>query len=155
MEPVTNLLEYTKMVLRLVIRNLLLFPLLMITLVSSPSWAEVLSDLVQRDGIYYKKFSNEPFTGRLEGKHQVYIKDGKRWGEWFEYYANGQLFSHGWYQANERHGRWVFYLQDGSPHSETYWVNGVKDGRWELYNRDGTIHHLEIWKNGVKERDVY
>jgi hypothetical protein len=32
--------------------------------------------LVVRDGIYYKKFSNVPFIGKVEGHEQGSIKNG-------------------------------------------------------------------------------
>ena len=39
-------------------------------------------DLVERDGLWYEKFSNEPFTGKVTGIKQGSFKDGKRNGEW-------------------------------------------------------------------------
>jgi hypothetical protein len=35
------------------------------------------NDLVERDGLYYKKFTEVPFTGEVTGKYQGKIKDGK------------------------------------------------------------------------------
>ena len=37
--------------------------ILFISLLSSPSWSETIDDLVERNGIYYKKFTDVPFTG--------------------------------------------------------------------------------------------
>ena len=54
-----------------------------------------MDDLVKRDGIYYKKFSDVPFTGRLEGIVQGEIKNGKEEGVGSVYYKNGQLESKG------------------------------------------------------------
>ena len=60
--------------------------------------AETMDDLVKRDGIYYKKFSQVPFTGMVTGKSQGSFKNGKREGDWVEYWYNGQLFYKGTYK---------------------------------------------------------
>jgi len=38
-------------------------------------------DLVERDGLIYKKFTDTPFTGKVTGKEQGSYKNGKRGGE--------------------------------------------------------------------------
>ena len=50
-------------------RTLFIIPLVLISLVSFPSWSETLTmdDLVWRDDLYYKKFTNVPFTGEVSG----------------------------------------------------------------------------------------
>ena len=51
-------------------RTLFIIPLVLISLVSFPSWSETLTmdDLVERNDLYYKKFTNVPFTGEISGK---------------------------------------------------------------------------------------
>ena len=45
------------------------FPLLLILLsLSIPSLGETWGDLVEREGLFYKKFTDVPFTGEVEGK---------------------------------------------------------------------------------------
>jgi hypothetical protein len=41
---------------------------------------ETMDDLVEREGIYYKQFTNVPFTGNITGKKQGSYKDGKQDG---------------------------------------------------------------------------
>ena len=67
--------------------------ILFITLLFSPSWSDTLTidDLVERDGLFYKKFTNTPFTGEVSGIQSGDFKNGKRIGEWLTYYQNGQL----------------------------------------------------------------
>ena len=50
-------------------------------------------ELVLRDNNYYKKFSNQPFTGIVNGKEQGSLKNGNREGPWLGYYDNGNLNS--------------------------------------------------------------
>ena len=66
---------------------------LFILLTSSVSWDENITtdDLVQRNDLYYKKFTNDPFTGEIYSIQNGSVKNGKKNGEWFSYYKNGQL----------------------------------------------------------------
>ena len=42
-------------------------------------------DLEERDGLYYKKFAEVPFTGKTTGKIQGSFKNGKTHGPWVGY----------------------------------------------------------------------
>ena len=42
--------------------------IIFISLFSSPSWSETWDDLVERDGLFYKKFTDVPFTGKITQK---------------------------------------------------------------------------------------
>ena len=72
-----------------------LFSIILIFLLSSPSWSETLTidDLVERDDLYYKKFTNVPFTGEISGIESGKFKNGIKDGPWEYYYENGQLES--------------------------------------------------------------
>ena len=50
-----------------------------------------IEDLVERDGLYYRKFTDVPFTGKTVEKEQGSFRNGKRDGPWVKYYENGQL----------------------------------------------------------------
>ena len=85
-------------------------------------------NLVKRDGLYYKKFSDVPFTGKVTGQRNGSFKDGKKVGPWVYYYSNGQLMAKGTYKNGKREGPWVMYSQDGTVIEKltgTY-KNGVK-----------------------------
>ena len=62
-----------------------------LSLISLPSWSETIKDLVERDGLYYKKFTDTPFTGEISGIENGKFKKGKREGKWVHYHKNGQL----------------------------------------------------------------
>ena len=76
-----------------------LITILFISLLSSPSWSETISwdDLVERDELYYKKFSDVPFTGEVTGQWDGKFKNGKQDGLWKYYYDSGQLSKTGIY----------------------------------------------------------
>ena len=61
-----------------------------------------LGDLVERDGLYYEKFTDAPFNGKVTGDKQGSFKDGKRDGAWVTYHENGQLWSKGNYKNGKK-----------------------------------------------------
>ena len=97
------------------------------TVVLSVDW----KDLVDRNGIHYKKFSDVPFSGVTSGRIQGTYKNGIREGAFVSYWENGQLYIKGNYK------------------------NGKKEGAWFLYNKDGTEdkENTGTFKNGKKISD--
>ena len=67
--------------------------ILLFFLASVSSYAKNLSkdDVVIREGLYLKKFSNTPITGKLSGIENGKIKKGKREGKWLGYNEEGWL----------------------------------------------------------------
>ena len=61
-----------------------------------------MDDLVIRNGLYYEKFTDVPFTGKITGNKQGSFKDGKKNGPWVEYRKNGQLFWNGTYKNGKK-----------------------------------------------------
>jgi antitoxin component YwqK of YwqJK toxin-antitoxin module len=90
-----------------------------------------MNDLVKREGLYYKKFTEVPFTGKITGNTQGSFKNGKEEGAWVTYYDNGQLD----YKGNRK--------------------NGKLDGAWVGYNEDGTVdkEYTGTFKYGKKISD--
>ena len=101
------------------------------SLMSSPSWALSIDDLVIRAGLYYEKFTATPFTGKVdEGLKRGSFKDGKEEGSWEKYWANGQLMD------------------------KTNYKNGKLEGYWETYDKDGNaLNGTGTYKNDVKVSD--
>ena len=52
----------------------------LVSIFSSPSWSETIEDLVERGGLYYKKFTETPFSGEISGKENGKFKKGKKEG---------------------------------------------------------------------------
>ena len=76
-------------------------------------WSETMGDLIWRDGIYYKKFSDIPFSGKVNGDIKGLFKNGKKEGTWVRYYKNGQLFSVSNYNMGRKDGAWITYSNKG------------------------------------------
>ena len=92
-----------------------LAPILLVTLLF-PSLALGLEidDLVLREGLWYEKFTDVPFSGKVTGQIQGELKDGKREGPWVFYYDNGQLESEGTYKDGKADGPWIAFNEDGT-----------------------------------------
>tara|TARA_R100001443_G_scaffold116130_1_gene135730 strand:- start:240 stop:734 length:495 start_codon:yes stop_codon:yes gene_type:complete len=152
---------------------------LALSLLALPSWGADLTmdDLVYRNGLYYKKFTNEPFTGEVSGKHSVKFKSGKAHGVWewyydngqlrevrkykdgkrdglYEgYYDNGQLGSIGKYKEGNRDGLWEWYYDNGQLGGKGNYEDDKRESYWEFFNEDGTVdtERTGTYKNGVKQ----
>ena len=68
-------------------------------------------DLVERNDLYYEKFTDAPFTGEVTGKEQGLIENGKREGAWISYRENGQLRYEGKYKNGFKDGAWFSYYK--------------------------------------------
>ena len=68
----------------------ILLTIIFLSLLSS-SCSTPSEDLVVRDGLYYKKFSEVPFSGKVTGLRNGSIKNGKAEGEWVVYDWDGIL----------------------------------------------------------------
>ena len=113
-------------------RNLTLLILLFVSF-SNPSLSETKDDLVERNNLIYKKFSDVPFSGVLEGQWDGEFKDGKKVGLWRIYYVNGQLREKGSYIDGIKDGYWEKFLDDGKNIYKGFWKNGKREGLWEFY----------------------
>ena len=105
-----------------------LFLTLFLLIFCTPSWSEILTmdNLVERNNLFYKKFTNVPFTGEVSGIENGNIKNGRKNGEWVSYHKNGQLDTNG------------------------KWKNGKEDGLREIYYKNGQLDSKGNWKHGKK-----
>ena len=75
--------------------------------------SETIDDLVQREGLFYLKFTDIPFNGELEGIQQGLISEGRKQGQWLEFWVTGQLKSKGMYNDGKKTGTWLFFYTNG------------------------------------------
>ena len=131
-------------------RNLFIIPLVLLSLVSFPSWSETLSldDLVERNGLFYKKFTDIPFTGEVSGILEVFFesgkfKNGEKNGEWLMYYDNGQLSSRFNYKDVKKDGVFEYFHKDGHLASRGNYKNDKEEGSRVEYWR------MEIFSGNI------
>ena len=132
-----------------------LLTILFISLLSSPSWSVTLGDLVEREGIYYQKFTDVPFTGEVTGQEQGSFKNGKRDGAWVGYNEDGQLWYEGKFKSGKQEGASVGYHDNGWGMFKGNYISGNQEGAWVGYYADGTVNKegTGTFKDGVKISD--
>ena len=85
-----------------------------------------MDDFVQREGFFYEKFTDVPFSGKVTGRDQGSIKNGKQEGLWISYYDDGLLFEKGDFKNGDREGLWIDYYDNGQLNKKGNYKNGVK-----------------------------
>jgi antitoxin component YwqK of YwqJK toxin-antitoxin module len=121
--------------MKLITRILLPFCLLL----PITTFGETMDDLVNRDGHYYKEFTDVPFTGNITGENQGTIRNGKKVGPWVLYRDNGQLWMKGTYKDGKEEGLWVHYWDKGQLWMKGTYKDGEKEDDWVYYSRDGSV----------------
>jgi antitoxin component YwqK of YwqJK toxin-antitoxin module len=92
--------------------------------------------LIERDGVYHAKATNEPYSGKVfsiydDGKikNEGTLKDGKMISrtEW-KWYENGQKWSELNYKGGRVDGIFNWWYDNGQKQFEGTYKNGLKDG---------------------------
>ena len=109
-----------------------------------------MNELVKREGLYYKQFTNVPFNGEILGEFSGKIKNGKSYGEWLIYHKNGQLCQKGNKKDGKRVGLWEYYNDLGQFTSKVNYKDGKMDGILEFFNEDSTLKSTQTYKDGKK-----
>ena len=114
-----------------------------------------IDEIVKRDDTFYRKFSNIPFSGHIESYHpngQLKIigdlSDGKKVGNWIEYYLSGIKKSEGQFTNGKKDGPWVYYFLNANIKEKQFFIDGYKDGLWEKFDVHGTVVQTESYQNG-------
>lgn len=151
-ECLSNSFDYSRLNSENLYEVKTLITILFLSLLSFPSWSVTITDVVKREGVYYKKYSDVLFSGEIIGSFKGLMKNGKREGAWLRYYSNGQLDFKGSYKNGREEGAWIFYWNNGQLYSKGNYKNGRKEGEWVAYSRNGIPYKSKtgIFKNGVK-----
>ena len=75
-------------------RHPLISPVLL-ALVSFPILGMDFNDLAYREGLYYDKSTDSPFTGKVRGLSEGLIREGKQEGPWIEFHRKRKLYLKG------------------------------------------------------------
>ncbi len=127
----------------------ILLPIVLLTLlVPSIALGVTMDDLVKREGLYYKKFSDVPYTGRTAGEQQGSFKNGVRIGSWATFWSNGQLWERGTFKNGKKDGSWSIYYDNGQLWQRGSFKSGKKDGSWILYYDSGQLLIKSTYKDG-------
>ena len=116
---------------------------------------ETMMDLVGRDGLFYKEFTDVPFTGNITGKTRGTIRNGKKNGPWVYnwkngqfYWNKGQLWKKGTYRDGKEEGSWVYNWNNGQLFCKGTYRDGKKEGLWVYNWNNGQLWKKETYKDG-------
>ncbi|MBT6403429.1 MAG: toxin-antitoxin system YwqK family antitoxin [Rhodospirillaceae bacterium] len=107
-----------------------------------------LEDLVRRDGLYYERFTDVPFTGKTRGIEQGTIKRGKIEGSWARYRHDGTLITRATYKDDILDGPYATYHRNGQVLERGTFKNGKREGPWVGYHENGEIWTKRTYKDG-------
>lgn len=86
-------------------------------------------------------------------QYEINMYQGKRHGDFKEYYKNGQLKSEIQYYHGERHGESKKYYQDGQLKSIFHFKHGKQYGNRESYYSNGNPYRWGYLKNNIHPED--
>ena len=83
-------------------------------------------------------------------------EDGKKQGDWKEYYETGELRASGKYLNSIPVGKWKYYFENKKVEiTGTYTRKGEKDGEWIWYYPNGNILSIENYVLGLPEGESF
>ena len=115
--------------------------------------------LVERDGVFYTKDTNKPYSGDVfsldkngEIEEEKTLKNGIVWnGKWTEWYENGQKKLEGTFKDGERDGLVTSWFENGQKGWEGTYKDGEPDGLVTQWKANGQKKLEGTFKDG--ERD--
>jgi len=132
--------------------------LICILLISSGISREYDIDIiVERDNLFYLKFSDEIVSGKVyqmfSGNKVILgeVVDGKKDGKWTEWYESGQLRFAETYKDGELDGKSTYWHENGQKRYEATYKDGKIDGLWTLWYENGQKWVEIAYKNGRKD----
>jgi antitoxin component YwqK of YwqJK toxin-antitoxin module len=78
-------------------------------------------------------------------------KEGRKVGDWKNFYNTGEVKSTGNYENNLKTGKWNYFFKNGNIEQTGEYLNGKPNGLWIWYYPDGTIEREEEFYNGKEE----
>lgn len=130
-------------------KTLLIIALVLMSLVSFPSWGLTMDDLVQRNGIYFEKFTIEPFVGEVSGTESGKFLNGQKVGQWIYYHSNGHPREITYYQKGKKYGVSEWYNEKGQLEGKGNYKDGKEDGLWEI--NEGQFTGKGKYKDGRRD----
>ena len=116
------------------------------------------SKLEWRDGLYYEKSLDTPFTGMT---YQVYpdgqkmkegtIKDDKEDGLWLSWHENGQKSGEKHFENGKLEGKFFNWYESGQKESQGFMENGKEEELHVTWHENGNKKSERFYENGKGE----
>lgn len=82
-------------------------------------------------------------------------EDGKKEGNWKNFYEDGEVKSQGVYKNNRQTGEWKFFYKQGVSEQIGNFNNGYFDGEWKWFNKAGKLVKVEEYVKGKRDGFYY
>ena len=134
-------------------KNHLIISLLILSVGFSQKEYDI-NHVLEKKGIYIKKFSDEEVNGRVyqmfgDMKMDLgYIKNGKKEGLWTWWFENGEKKNEGTFKDGKENGLHKWWYENGHKSEERTYKNGIKDGLWTKWYNNGQKGIEETYKDG-------
>ena len=136
----------------------LLLSVLLVVLGQAHAEEAYTGKLLTRDGLSYKPFETEPFSGFYRywyengqlSKEATY-KDGKKEGLHKSWYENRQLEKEATYKDGKKEELHKSWYEDGQLWWETTYKNGKPEGLYRVWYESGDLSKDATYKDGKKE----
>jgi len=89
------------------------------------------NNIVERNDLFFKKFTNTPFNGKIE-----------------TYWPNGNLKETGIITDGKKDNLWEYYYENGNPKEVEFFTNGLLNGIREQYGSGGQLNIRATYKDG-------
>ena len=110
-----------------------------------------MKDLIKRNGLFYKKFTDVPFNGEIIGNQQGSFTNGLKNGNWVRFFENGQLKSKGNFVNGTLNGIWEFFNQNGTLIRKQNYLYGKIDGELKIFHKNGNLKVEKFYINSFLE----
>ena len=109
-----------------------------------------------REGIWYLKGLDTPFTGKVfslhengQKKYEGNFKDGKKDGISLGWQENGQKEFEEYYKDGKLEGPSNAWYENGQKHTEANFKDGKPDGQSVMWHKNGQKHTEGNFKDGI------
>ena len=109
-----------------------------------------MADLMQKDGIFYVRGTNTPFSGFVEGNESGNFENGIRTGKWTTYFPDQTIKEEGTYLDGFKEGLWKIYHQNGQLWKEGSLVKNNRQGDWYTYDKEGVLIIKGVFENDLQ-----
>ncbi len=135
---------------------LVLLPLLLIVGCSSPEPINYETTLIERDGVFYTKDTNKPYSGPVfslddngRNKRESILEDGKMISyKDFGWYENGQKMFEVTFKDVNPDGLYTQWYENGQKEIEKTYKDGKEDGLFTGWYENGQKMFEVILKDG-------
>ncbi len=78
-------------------------------------------------------------------------EQGRKVGNWIDYYVSGKKKAVGTYLDNKRSGQWTYYFENNKIEQKGKFIRGKFDGLWMWYHANGLVWREESYFNGKED----